>query len=53
MINCPECKKEISQKATQCPNCNHPISKGYNTKLLIIFPFICLIAYYFGQILFN
>lgn len=26
LINCPECKKEISDKASSCPNCGCPIS---------------------------
>lgn len=27
LINCPECSKEISDKATSCPQCGYPISK--------------------------
>lgn len=27
LINCPECNKEISDKAYSCPNCGYPISK--------------------------
>ena len=27
LINCPECKNEISNKAEMCPNCGYPISK--------------------------
>lgn len=33
LINCPECGKEISDKAASCPNCGCPLSKisiGYN-----------------------
>ena len=26
LINCPECTKEISDKAPACPNCGAPIS---------------------------
>lgn len=26
LIECPECKKEISDKAKTCPNCGYPIS---------------------------
>lgn len=26
LINCPECGKEISDKAASCPNCGYPIS---------------------------
>ena len=25
LINCPECKKEISGAAEKCPNCGYPI----------------------------
>ena len=25
LIKCPECGKEISDKATACPNCGYPI----------------------------
>jgi hypothetical protein len=33
LINCPECKKEISDKAGKCPNCGYPIlQKVYNYK---------------------
>lgn len=27
LIKCPECSKEISDKATSCPNCGYPIEK--------------------------
>jgi hypothetical protein len=27
LINCPECKKEVSDKAKSCPNCGCPISE--------------------------
>ncbi|MBO5023092.1 MAG: zinc ribbon domain-containing protein [Clostridia bacterium] len=27
LIKCPECNKEISDKAGSCPNCGYPISK--------------------------
>ncbi|AQW91280.1 zinc ribbon domain-containing protein [Elizabethkingia anophelis] len=26
LINCPECQKQVSDKATSCPNCGHPLS---------------------------
>ena len=26
LINCPECNKQISDKAAACPNCGCPIS---------------------------
>lgn len=33
LIKCPECNKEISDKATSCPMCGYPIGKE-NNKLL-------------------
>lgn len=30
LIQCPECNKEISNKATACPNCGFPISESAN-----------------------
>lgn len=32
LIECPECKKEISDKATSCPNCGYPISQQNTLK---------------------
>ena len=26
LINCPECGKEISDKAISCPNCGNPMN---------------------------
>lgn len=31
LIECPECRKEISENAHACPNCGNPISES-NTK---------------------
>ncbi len=28
LINCPECGKEISNKATSCPNCGMPVASS-------------------------
>lgn len=28
LIKCPECRKEISDKATNCPNCGSPVNIG-------------------------
>lgn len=25
LINCPECKKQVSDKASACPNCGYPL----------------------------
>ena len=27
LINCPECNKQISDKATACPHCGNPIAE--------------------------
>ena len=32
LINCPECGKEISDKAVSCPNCGCPITELQNTE---------------------
>lgn len=32
LINCPECGKEISDKAASCPNCGCPIEKTANVQ---------------------
>lgn len=39
LINCPECKKEISDTIEQCPHCGYKIKrkKSVNKKLLVIF----------------
>ncbi len=31
LINCPECEKQISDKALACPNCGYPIANTDNT----------------------
>lgn len=31
LINCPECNKEVSNKALSCPNCGYPISDITNS----------------------
>lgn len=44
LINCPECGKEISDKAKSCPNCGHPMkphnsitSKANTEPILLIY----------------
>ena len=27
LIKCPECQRDVSDAATSCPNCGHPIAK--------------------------
>lgn len=46
MINCPECKSNISDKATSCPCCGYPLSKARRetqimSKAKIIYEFFC------------
>lgn len=38
LIYCPECKKQISNKAATCPNCGYPLNETLidNTKYNII-----------------
>ena len=28
LINCPECKKEVSDQSSSCPHCGYPISRS-------------------------
>ncbi len=35
LINCPECKKEISDKCKKCPNCGYPLKRNDNNKIII------------------
>lgn len=35
LIKCQECEKEISDKASSCPNCGYPINKEGKYKLVI------------------
>src|ERR1700761_5710394 len=28
LINCPECARDVSDKANACPNCGHPIASA-------------------------
>ena len=32
LITCPECGKEVSDKATACPNCGYPINTVGNNR---------------------
>lgn len=43
LIKCPECGKEISDKAATCPNCGHPIQSKINKhpKWVIVLAAIC------------
>ena len=33
LIECPECKKQVSDKATSCPHCGYPINNENDSKL--------------------
>jgi len=35
LINCPECSKEISDKAISCPNCGLPLNQSNNESSLV------------------
>jgi len=47
LINCSECKKEISDSAKSCPNCGYKITKKSNGCLVfILIGLVLLIAFY-------
>ena len=29
MIECPECRQQVSDRADTCPTCGHPIRRGF------------------------
>ena len=31
LITCPECGKQVSDKANSCPNCGYPLTKKVDT----------------------
>lgn len=33
LINCPECKKQVSEQARNCPNCGYPFRRGETVAL--------------------
>lgn len=35
LISCPECEKEVSDKAKSCPNCGFPFKEAYVQKVEI------------------
>lgn len=35
LISCPECEKEVSDKARSCPNCGFPFKEAYVQKVEI------------------
>ena len=60
LIRCPECKKEMSEDASQCPNCGKPNKKvrhrkrsnyqGSGCLMLIIGVVLCAVSPFFGGI---
>ena len=44
LIECPKCRKEISDKAKKCPNCGGMINQTKKQKNIVIFSVIILIA---------
>ena len=54
MISCPECGKQISSNAWECPHCGNPIKKSVSdkkkkrNKIIIIAIIILLLAIGFG-----
>lgn len=38
LIVCPECGRQVSDKAAACPNCGSPISAMFNKKVMIRMP---------------
>lgn len=36
MINCPECGKEISDKAFSCPNCGYPLNVNIDNAFFFV-----------------
>lgn len=52
LIPCPECKKEISNKAASCPNCGCVIKKkrsGCLSFILVLFLFTFVMSYFFYE----
>jgi len=42
LINCPECKKEVSDKVDNCPNCGFPFKKSNKNIFIIILSLIII-----------
>lgn len=43
LIKCPECNKEISDKANACPNCGYPINiKTNNSNIKENYVYVCM-----------
>jgi hypothetical protein len=40
LTSCPECRREVSDRAATCPGCGHPLAPPANWQLPAGFPFI-------------
>lgn len=38
LIDCPECEKKISDKATSCPNCGYPLGRERRREAFLLDP---------------
>lgn len=41
LINCPECRKEISDQSSNCPNCGMPIAPDNREEIVLLCPKCC------------
>ncbi len=58
LINCPECGKKISDKASSCPHCGNPIEndsskRAKKTKKKYLWLFIIIVLFIFVGWLYN
>ena len=58
LINCPECGKKISDKASSCPHCGNPIEndsskRAKKTKKEYLWLFIIIVLFIFVGWLYN
>ena len=36
LIKCPECSKEVSDKAKTCPHCGYPLTNNEKTNTVLV-----------------
>ena len=58
LIKCSECNKDVSDKATSCPHCGHPINSRkylskYSTKQIAIGSIVAVILYFCIYVAFD
>lgn len=41
LINCPECRKQISDQSSNCPNCGMPIAPDNREEIVLLCPKCC------------